>query len=304
MCKRRTAFLTYLILITQMFLILSTGCKKELVDNNNPIPLNLDFVQIPAGTFNMGSPVSETWPGSDETQHQVTLSAFKMTKYEITNAQYAIFLNAKKIRFDGLYPAGTNPAQALIDAYSNSYECFLKYTGGKWAPVAGYENYPVLCVSWYGASEFASYAGGSLPTEAQWEYACRGKTTTPFNTGDCLASSEANYCWIYNYKTCPNTNTISPGKVQAVGTYPANAFGLFDMHGNVWEMCSDWYGAYSTTPQTNPTGFIHPGSTLGYFHVLRGGCYLDSQQFCRSACRNSGGNNGCDYMGFRIVQGT
>jgi len=97
--KIRTAFLMYLFLITEILLIPTTGCKKDKVDNNNPIPLNLDFVQIPAGTFTMGSPVSETWPGSDETQHQVTLSAFKMTKYEITNAQYAIFLNAKNIDY-------------------------------------------------------------------------------------------------------------------------------------------------------------------------------------------------------------
>jgi formylglycine-generating enzyme len=156
--------------IMAMCLILATGCKQDKVDNNNPVPLNLDFVQIPAGTFTMGSPVSETWPGSDEIQHQVTLSAFKMTKYEITNAQYAIFLNAKNIGTNGLYAAGTNPTQALIDAYSKSYECFLKYNSGQWAPVAGYENYPVLCVSWYGATVFADYAGGSLPTEAQWEY--------------------------------------------------------------------------------------------------------------------------------------
>ena len=144
--KRRSPFLTYLFLFTEMLLILATGCRKHMVNNNNPLPLNLDFVQIPAGTFTMGSPVSETWPGSDETQHLVTLSAFKMTKYEITNAQYAIFLNAKNIGINGLYLAGTNPTQALIDAYSNSYECFLKYNSGKWAPVAGYESYPVLCV--------------------------------------------------------------------------------------------------------------------------------------------------------------
>ena len=286
-----------------MCLIHTVACRNDDANNNDNTPLNLDFAQIPTGTFTMGAPLSEVWAESGETQHQVTLSAFKMTKYEITNTQYAIFLNAKHIGSNGLYPEGTNPTQALIDAYSKSYECFLKCTNGRWAPLSGYENYPVLCVSWYGATVFAAYAGGSLPTEAQWEYACRANTTTPFNTGDCLSSSQANYCWIYTYKTCPDTNTTTPGKVQAVGTYPPNAFGLYDMHGNVWEMCSDWYGSYSTAPQTNPTGFIPPGSTFGYYHVLRGGCYLDSQQFCRSACRNFGATNGCDYMGFRIVTG-
>jgi formylglycine-generating enzyme len=298
--KRRTAFLVFPV-IMGMCSILTTGCRKDKVDNNNPVPLNLDFVQIPAGTFTMGSPASDDWAGSDETEHQVTLSAFKMTRFEITNAQYAIFLNAKNIGRNGLDAAGTNPEEALIDAYSGVFECFLHYIDGQWVPDAGYENNPVLCVSWYGATEFAAYAGGSLPTEAQWEYACRGNTTTPFNTGDCLTNLQANYCWIYSFRDCPNTNTTYPDKVLAVGTYPANAFGLFDMHGNVREMCSDWYGSYPTTPQTNPTGFVPIGSTLGYYHVERGGSFVDSPKFCRSASRFFGGSKGCDYVGFRVV---
>ena len=96
--------------------------------------------------------------------------------------------------------------------------------------------------------------GGHLPTEAQWEYACRAGTTTTFNTGICLNNLQANYNWAYPYNTCTNTNMTYPGKTQSVGSYSPNAFGLHDMHGNVWEWCNDWYGTYYIGPQTDPTG--------------------------------------------------
>ena len=139
--------------------------------------LKLETVLIPAGTFTMGSPADEPNRGTDETQHQVTLSAFRMSKYEITNAQYAAFLNAKSIGSDGKYAAGAYPTQALIYASSSSYDWGLHYTNNQWVPVSGYENNPVINVTWYGATEFATYIGGTLPTEAQWEYACRGAST-------------------------------------------------------------------------------------------------------------------------------
>jgi formylglycine-generating enzyme required for sulfatase activity len=127
----------------------------------------------------------------------------------------------------------------------------LIYSENRWIPTTGYENHPVVNVTWFGAREFASYIGGFLPTEAQWEYACRAGTTTPFNTGSCLTNLQANYNWSYTYNVCSNTNTTSLRETQAVGKYPANAYGLHDMHGNVFEFCSDLYGAYPTTSQTN-----------------------------------------------------
>lgn len=199
------------------------------------VTLDIATALIPAGIFIMGSPTSEVSRVSDETRHQVTLSAFKMSKYETTNAQFAAFLNAKNIGSNGLYAAGANPKQTLIYASNGSYDFGLQYTNSQWVPVAGFENNPVINITWYGAAEFATFVGGRLPTEAEWEYACRANTTTPFNTGNCLTDTQANYNWDYPYNTCTNTNTTYPGKTQAVGTYAANAFGLYDMHGNVWE---------------------------------------------------------------------
>jgi formylglycine-generating enzyme len=260
-------------------------------------PINLTLVNIPGGTFTMGSPTTEVDRKSDEVEHQVTLSAFRMSKYEITNAQYAAFLNAKSIGSNGLYTEGAYPTQTLIYASSGIFDWGLHYTGSQWVPVAGYENHPVIRVTWYGATEFATYVGGILPTEAQWEYAARAGTTTPFNTGACLSNAQANYKWLNPYSTCTNTITTYPYATQTIGTYAANAYGLHDMHGNVFEWCSDWYGAYSTTAQTNPTG-----ATTGSDRVIRGGSWYYSAQSCRSAYRRKSGPDSGNYViGFRVV---
>ena len=104
-------------------------------------------------------------------------------------------------------------------------------------------------LTWYGASEFAAYVGGRLPTEAEWKYACRGGTSTPFHTGTCLDNTQANYRWDLPYDGCTNDNTNYPGESIAVYSYSSNFYGLFNMHGNALEWCSDWYGPYSTTTQ-------------------------------------------------------
>ena len=252
---------------------------------------------IPAGTFTMGSPESEVGRRSDETQYEVTLSAFRMSKYEITNEQYAAFLNAKSIGSNGLYAAGVYPTQKLIYASSGSSDWGLHYSGSQWIPAVGYETSPVINVTWYGAAVFAAYVGGSLPTEAQWEYACRAGTTTPFNTGTCLTNLQANYDWSFPYGTCTNTSTTRPGKPQPVGTYAANAYGLYDMHGNVYEWCADWHDDYPTSAQTNPTG-----PATGLYRVVRGGSWYDYAKYCRSADRrNYVPSYNLSRIGFRVV---
>jgi formylglycine-generating enzyme len=293
--KNKHTILIGLLMIFGIFSMLAYSCKKDN-DNNDDDPQDTasitSVVQIPAGTFTMGSPESEVNRSANETLHQVTLSAFKMSKYEITNEQFAAFLNVRKI---GVYGAYKN--LVLIYPSNGNWDFGLHYTNSKWAPVVGYENHPVINVTWYGASEFASYVGGRLPTEAEWEYACRAATTTTFNTGSCISKTDADYNWNYAYSTCNNADPNSPHTTQAIGTYAPNAYGLYDMHGNVYEWCSDWYGEYSTSAQTNPAG-----STSGSQRVLRGGSWADYAWYCRSAFRGAfDPMNYSSTVGFRVV---
>lgn len=257
-------------------------------------PLGITTAAIPAGTFMMGSPTTEVNRSSDETQHSVTLSAFSMSTKEITCAQFAAFCNANNIEGNGLWAAGPYPTQPLL--YANS-TYGLTYSSGSWTPVTGKANAPMVRVTWFGAAAFAQYAGGRLPTESEWEYAARATTTTAFNTGACLSNTQANYIWQNPQTGCTNSNTNYPDTTQNVGTYAPNAWGLHDMHGNVWEWCSDWYDTYPTTASTNPTG---PANGSG--RVLRGGSWYYGAQYCRSAQRNYGDPTINDTgSGFRVV---
>ncbi len=270
------------------------NCNLEFALNNGSNPLNIESALIPAGTFTMGSPITEPQRGTDEVLHQVTLSSFRMSKYETSNAQFAAFLNAKSIGSNGIYALGAYPTQVLI--YANT-SLGLTWTGTQWQPVAGKENFPIVNVTWYGATEFATYAGGRLPTEAEWEYACRGNITTAFSTGACLNNMQANYRWDFPLTGCNNTNIAFPDQTQAINNYSPNSYGLYNMHGNVWEWCSDLYGTYSLTAQTNPTG-----ASSGTGRVLRGGSWNSYAKFCRSAFRST---YGPDYSnidrGFRLA---
>ena len=250
---------------------------------------------IPAGSFTMGSPTTEVRRSTNETQYEVTLSAFRMSKYEITNAQYAAFLNAMGIGSTGIWAtAPVYKTETLI--YVNP-SLGLTYSGSQWVSVSGYENAPVIDVTWYGATEYATYIGGTLPTEAQWEYACRAGTTTPFNTGNFLTNLQAKYDWAEPYNGGTNTATTSTCTTELVGTYAANTYGLYDMHGNVWEWCADWYGSYPTTAQTNPTGAV-----TGWTRIRRGGSWYYNAQMCRSAFRSDRYpiEHNTDF-GFRVV---
>ena len=239
------------------------GSKNFSVGIDPTFPIQ--WVSIPAGTFTMGSPSFEPDRESNEgSQHSVSLSGFKMSKYEVTFAQY----------------------DAFCDATGRQ-----KPNDGGW----GRGNRPVINVDWNDATAFAQWMGGRLPTEAEWEYACRAGTTSPFNTGSCLSSSEANYYGIYPYSTCAQGTFL--GKPQPAGSYAPNAWGLYDMHGNVWEWCSDWYGGYSSGAQTNPEG---PSS--GSFRVQRGGGWNNHGRYCRSAYRSYYGPSGrFNNIGFRLV---
>ncbi|MDR1154566.1 MAG: SUMF1/EgtB/PvdO family nonheme iron enzyme [Bacteroidales bacterium] len=262
-------------------------------------------VFIPKGTFLMGSPSTEPNRQSTETQHSVTLTRdYYMSKYPVTNARYAEFLNDAGVDGTGR-KTDIQSNQILIQASSGGFDWGLHYNASQWAPVAGYENHPVINVSWYGAKAYAEWAGGDLPTEAQWERAARGGVENmPFGigAGTELTGAMANFNGRYPYNSGGEYNDPSGayvGGTTAAGSYPANAYGLYDMHGNVYEWCLDqWDGSssYASSPATDPVG------TTGLNRVLRGGYWYLNARYCRSAFRfaNGPGNRHTSF-GFRVV---
>ncbi len=265
----------------------------------------IEWASISAGTFTMGSPTDEVSREADETRHQVTLSAFKMSRQDITVAQFKAFVDATGYVTDadkgtgGVSGSGMWTGTKFEFKEGVNWKCDEK---GNPRPSIEY-NQPVIHVSWNDAVAFADWMGCRLPTESEWEYACRAGTTTPFNTGSNLTTAQANYNGNYPYKN--NEKGIFRDRTLPVGSFAANGWGLYDMHGNVWEWCHDWYGDYSTGVQTDPKG---PAS--GSDRVLRGGSWRTDVLDCRAANRGNGepdrrGNGEPDRrsngIGFRLV---
>jgi len=186
------------------------------------------------------------------------------------------------------------------------------WTGSEWEKQKGIywdkpgfeqtDGHPVTCVSWNDVQKFIEWlnkkgeSSYSLPTEAEWEYAARAGTTTPFAFGECLSTDKANYSGNYPLEGCKTGEYRQ--KTIPVGSLEANKWGLYDMHGNVWEWCQDWYEDYPTGSVVDPAG---PSS--GVSRVLRGGSWSSHARYCRSAYRNRW--NAPDFRrgnaGFRLV---
>ena len=260
-----------------------------------PVP---EMVRINGGTFMMGSPTNEHERQNREgPQHRVTISTFYMGKYEVTQREYEEMM-------------GTNPST-------------LQLSYGPTTPIVG-ANLPVTNVSWFDAIEYCnrrsqregltpaytisgsgnnrivtwnrSANGYRLPTSAEWEYACRAETTTPFNTGNNITTRQA------NYNGFPYNNNDARGEDRRttipVGSFAPNQWGLYDMHGNVYEWCWDLGGTYPSTAQTDPVG-----TASGTRRVYRGGSFASHAQFLRSAFWSSHGPEQYTYdLGFRLAR--
>jgi len=245
--------------------------KTEAIPAQFRNNLGMKFIWIPPGSFTMGSPLEEIgrgkkWDGQriDETPHKVTLAkGFYMGEYTVTQEQWQEVM-------------GNNPSH-----------------------FKGEKDLPVEMVSWDDCQEFIRKLREKdkkpyrLPFEAEWEYACRAGTTKPFHFGETISTDQANY----NGRIYGNGKEgINRSKTTPVGSFPANAFGLHDMHGNVWQWCQDWLGDYPHKDLTDPQG-----PEIGTKRVVRGGCWLNSPQDCRSASRDwdvPGSRNA--NLGFRL----
>ena len=222
--------------------------------------VGMKFVWIPPGSFMMGGTKEELEKQpfdilafrADETRHKVTLTkGFYMAVYTVTQEQWQAVI-------------GDNPS-------------YFK----------GEKNLPVERVSWNDCQRFINKLRGKdrrpyrLPTEAEWEYACRAGTTTPFYCGETISTGQANYDGDFTYGN--GRKGAHRGKTTPVGSFPPNPWGLYDMHGNVWQWCQDWLGDYPHKDVVDPRG-----PPTGVTRVMRGGSFSQKPEDCRSAKRNGG----------------
>jgi formylglycine-generating enzyme required for sulfatase activity len=238
--------------------------------------VNLEMVAIPGGTFIMGSPENEEgYHSSQSPQHQVTVPPFFMGKYPVTQQQWRVVAALPKDKID----LKSDPS----------------YFKG--------DNLPVECVSWNDAQEFCARLSRManktyrLPTEAEWEYACRGGTTTPFYCGETISTDLANYDGNYTYGQGQKGEYRE--KTTEVGKFPANPFGLYNMCGNVWEWCEDGLHENYINAPIDGSAWTCPSTE---YMLLRGGSWYRYAGFCRSAYRNGDSRDiRGSACGFRVV---
>lgn len=273
--------------ILLLVILISTRVVAETNGGN-------DLIFIKGGTFLMGSPVTEAWREKDEIQHRVVLNDFFIGKHEVTQQDYRAIM-------------GDNPSNFKEDA--------LPVENISWLEAVRYCNAlsqkeglaPAYTINGENVDWDMSAPGYRLPTEAEWEYACRAGTTTPFNTENYISTEQANYYGTYPYTI--ETHYFSQDKLETppgeyrqrtipVGSFAANRWGLFDMHGNVWEWCWDWYGNYASGTQDNPAGV-----NTGTYRINRGGGWNDFGKHLRCAYRAASPPDSRMFnLGFRIVR--
>jgi formylglycine-generating enzyme required for sulfatase activity len=260
------------------------------------------MVWIDGGTFTMGSEDSQDFGASPS--HTVTLSGFYMGEYEVTQEKYLEVMGTNPSYFtinNGREPETgeadiKRPVErvswydalvfcnklSMIEGLSPAYKISGSTDPAQWGPVPSGAVDPV----WDAVEIAANSTGYRLPTEAQWEYACRAGTTSPWY---CAETGVGDYAWY---------NDNSGSKTHEVGKKLPNAYELYDMHGNVLEWCWDWYASYPAVAQNDPVG-----ASSGFLRVPRGGSYLDSAQDTRSASRSLiAPFNRLKDQGFRLVR--
>jgi len=279
--------------------------KLEKVAQLMSNSLGMQFIYIPPGAFLMGSPANDKKADDDESGHRVSFkNGFRLQTTEVTVGQFRHFIK------DSGYKTSAEKAGG----------CYVKKKFGGWKKKPGSfwdkpgswdtdnkkqtDNFPVTCVSWTDATAFIKWLGKKeeqvyrLPTEAEWEYACRAGSKASFGFGRCLSTAQANYgkpgVLFSDCKSKFKTKRHYPLKA---GSLKKNFWGLYDMHGNVAEWCMDWYGPYPKGATTSPSG-----PDRGAERVIRGGHYYSSLDECRSAKRSRFEPDlASDVIGFRLL---
>lgn len=268
----------------EQFFGLMTKLNKNIVNKTGKYfpeklkdDIQLEMIYISNGSFQMGSANSEPERAKDEgPQHRVKINSFYMSKYPITQLQWQIVAEFPKVNRE-LNP---NPSN---------------FKG---------ENLPVEKVSWYDATEFCDRLSKftnrayRIPTEAEWEYACRGGTKTPFYFGNIITTDFANYDGKTGYGSKPTGKQLK--KTTPVDSFPPNPYGLCDLHGNVWEWCEDHY---SNSYQNKPSdGSAYYSTMQNLPRTVRGGSWSLTPDYCRSAKRTSyAPDSQYNFVGFRVV---
>ena len=244
--------------------------KAEYFTLNLPKGVTMDLVSIPGGKFLMGAPASEEESeDSERPQHWVTVPPFFLGKYQVTQAQWEAVMGNNPSRFEG-------PNRPVEGVYWND------------------------CVKFCKELSQLTQKNVRLPSEAEWEYACRAETTTPFYFGETITPDLANYNGNKPYGFGPKGKYRE--ETTDVGSFPPNAFGLYDMHGNVWERCQDiWHDNYNNAPE-NGSAWSAWSDGFDRFHsIFRGGSCSKLNYKCRSSYRSKDAGPGLNYFGFRIA---
>jgi uncharacterized repeat protein (TIGR02543 family) len=249
------------------------------------------MIAVPGGAFTMGSPESEVDRNSNEgPQHQVTVSSFYMGKHEVTQKEYYDTMGS----WPDTAPSDTLGLGDSYPMYNVTWYDAIEYCNRR----SGDEGLtPAYTVSGETVTWDKSASGYRLPTEAEWEYACRAGTTTTFSTGDTITTDQVNFDGTFQYNM--NPAGVNRGKTTEAGSFAPNDWGLYDMHGNVYEWCWDWYASsYDSGPLTDPDGAVSSN-----YRVRRGGSWINTGRYLRSAYRSyiyySDRSN---LVGFRLVR--
>jgi formylglycine-generating enzyme required for sulfatase activity len=288
---------------------------QEVGDTQTRIRDGMVMVYVPAGQFEMGmsdaqvdqalqlcrkanDDCEQEWFKDEKPAHTVALDAFWIDQTEVTNAMFTTFLNEQGNQVEeGVSWLEPGAGHGGI-VYGH-----IKENDGVFHPQAGYKDYPVIEVSWYGAAAYCAWVGGRLPTEAEWEFAARGPQAWVYPWGNTFDGFRVNYC----DASCPQAWRDTPfddgfGQWAPIGSYPDGASwcGALDMAGNVWEWVSDWWSDdyFTYAPINNPQG-----PDTGTLRIARGGSWFDESWRVSSSCRKAltPSSYRMHWVGFRCV---